>query len=59
VHFSVWLLILQAKREEHWLGLRKSFLECSMKHEAFYNKLEHSPDGFNVVVEHFGRSIIS
>jgi hypothetical protein len=34
-------------------------VECSLDHEAFYKRLEHSADGFEVVVEHFGRSIVS
>lgn len=50
---------IQAKREEYWHNLRHSMIECSSNHEAFYKKLAHNPDGFSVVVEHFGRSIIS
>jgi hypothetical protein len=49
----------QAKREEYWHNLRNSMIECSSNHEAFFKKLAHNPDGFGVVVEHFGRSIIS
>jgi len=49
----------KAKREEYWADLRNSMVECSANHEAFFTQLENSTSGFDVVVEHFGRSIIS
>lgn len=54
----IWLVCSQAKREEYWHNLRNSMIECSTNHEAFFKKMAHNPDGFGVVVEHFGRSII-
>jgi len=49
----------QAKREEYWQNLRQQMVGCSADNETFFKTLAHNPDGFEVVVEHFGRSIIS
>jgi hypothetical protein len=57
--FRLFRFLIQAKREEYWHNLRNSMIECSGNHEAFFKKLAHNPDGFGVVVEHFGRSIVA
>lgn len=53
-------VLQQAKVEqEKWTQIRKSQVECSRDHEAFFKELEMSADGFSTVAGYFGRSLIN